>query len=235
MIRDEKELHGDSDYERRQHSFHTLLKEMTYHYRAWKHYDPEWRLDWELSLSDQQVQDILAMKQIWHISHGLQTIHFPNLKTENGIFSLWEVALGEEPSDKKIISFFISDAGVYRPAASRLIWEELLKPECVIEAGVPEMYSDEAWALVEAKAQELATDAFLQLKASYEQRHEQEYKKRQRALTLRIEAAERIGIENIRKARIAKLEATLQQETDTYERQQEICPTFTPVVAFLTR
>ena len=77
------------------------------------------------------------------------------------------------------------------------------------------MYSDEAWALVEAKAQELATDAFLQLKASYEQRHEQEYKKRQRALTLRIEAAERIGIENIRKARIAKLEATLQQETDT--------------------
>lgn len=60
-------------------------------------------------------------------------------------------------------------------------------------------------------------------------------KKRQRALTLRIEAAERIGIENIRKARIAKLEATLQQETDTYERQQEICPTFTPVVAFLTR
>lgn len=235
MIRDEKELHGDSDYERWQHSFHTLLKEMTYHYRAWKHYDPEWRLDWELSLSDQQVQDILAMKQIWHISHGLQTIHFPNLKTENGIFSLWEVALGEEPSDKKIISFFISDAGVYRPAASRLIWEELLKPECVIEAGVPEMYSDEAWALVEAKAQELATDAFLQLKASYEQRHEQEYKKRQRALTLRIEAAERIGIENIRKARIAKLEATLQQETDTYERQQEICPTFTPVVAFLTR
>ena len=235
VIRDEKNLQGDEDYERRQHSFHTLLKEMIYHYRKWKHYDPEWRLDWELSLSDKQIQDILAMRSIWHPSHGMQTVHFPNLKTENGIFSLWEVALGSEPADKRIVSFFINEAGVYRPAASKLIWEELLKPECIVETGTPEIYGNEAWTAVEAKAQELATDAYLQLKSSYEQRHEQEYKKRHRALTLRIEAAERIGIENIRRVRMAKLESELQQETDKYERQQEICPTFTPVVAFLTR
>ena len=235
VIRDEKNLQGDEDYERRQHSFHTLLKEMIYHYRKWKHYDPEWRLDWELSLSDKQIQDILAMRSIWHPSHGMQTVHFPNLKTENGIFSLWEVALGSEPADKRIVSFFINEAGVYRPAASKLIWEELLKPECIVDTGTPEIYGNEAWTAVEAKAQELATDAYLQLKSSYEQRHEQEYKKRHRALTLRIEAAERIGIENIRRVRMAKLESELQQETDKYERQQEICPTFTPIVAFLTR
>ena len=235
VIKDEKTLHGDEAYERRQHSFHSLLKEMTYQYREWKHYDPEWRLDWELSLSDKQVKDILGMRQIWHPSHGLQTIHFTKLKTEQGICSLWEVALGPEPADKQIVSFFINDQGVYRPAASRLIWEELLKPECEIEIRDPVYYSDEAWAAIESKAQELATDAFLQLKESYEQRHEQEYRKRQRALTLRIEAAERIGIENIRKTRIARLEEALLQETDIYERRQEICPTFAPVVAFLTR
>ena len=65
----------------------------------------------------------------------MQQIHFQNLKTENGVFSLWEVSLGPEPADKNIISIFINEQGVYRPAASRLIWEELLKPECALETG----------------------------------------------------------------------------------------------------
>ena len=84
VIHEDKTLVNDEDYERQQHSFHVLLKEMLYDYRAWKGYDPDWRLDWELSLSDKQIQDILARKQIWHQSQGMQQIHFQNLKTENG-------------------------------------------------------------------------------------------------------------------------------------------------------
>ena len=235
VIHEDKELFGDLDYERRQHSFHVMLKEMTNQYRAWKHYNPEWRLDREISMSDQQVQDILSMKQIWHPSQGLQTVHFQSIKTEGGIFSLWEISLGPESADKRIIPLFITQGGIYRPVASRLIWEELLKPECEIEIGEPESCPDDKWLHIETQAQELATDAFIQLKDAYEQRHEQEYRKRQRALTLRIEAAQRIGIENIRKSRIEKLEAELQKETDNYARTQEICPTFSPVIAFVTR
>ena len=96
----------------------------------------------------------------------------------------------------------------------------------------------EFWTALEQRAQEVATDAFLQMQDAYHQRHEQQkqkYKKQQRALTLRIEAAERIGIENIRISRIARLEAALKEATDDFERHQEICPTFSPVVAFMTR
>ena len=74
----------------------------------------------------------------------------------------------------------------------------------------------------------------MQMRSNYEQRHETEYRKRQRALTLRIEAAGRIGIENIRKARIARLETELQEATAAYERHQEICPRFTPIIAIKT-
>lgn len=235
VIHEEKQLVGDQDYERRQHSFHVMLKEMTTQFRAWKHYDPEWRLDWEISLSDQQVQDILAMKQFWLPSQGLQSVHFQSIKTESGVFSLWEISLGPESADKRIIPLFINNDGIYRPVASRLIWEELLKPESAIEIGAPEVCPTDRWQHIEAQAQELAADAFIQLKDAYEQRHEQEYRKKQRALTLRIEAAQRIGIENIRKSRIEKLEAQLQRETEIYERTQEICPTFAPVIAFVTR
>ena len=235
VIHEDKTLINDEDYERQQHSFHVLLKEMLFDYRSWKGYDPDWRLDWELSLSDKQIQDILARKQIWHQSQGMQQIHFQNLKTENGVFSLWEVSLGPEPADKNIISIFINEQGVYRPAASRLIWEELLKPECALEIGDVRPVVPEFWAALEQRAQEVATDAFLQMQDAYHQRHEQQYKKQQRALTLRIEAAERIGIENIRLSRIARLEAVLKEATDDYERHQEICPTFSPVVAFMTR
>ena len=95
--------------------------------------------------------------------------------------------------------------------------------------------SGEEYAALEQRAQELATDAFMQMRASYEQRHETEYRKRQRALTLRIEAAQRIGIDNIRKSRIARLESELQEATAAYQRHQEICPRFTPIIAIATQ
>ncbi len=235
VIHEEKQLSGDPDYEREQHTFHMMLREMTCQYRVWKHYDPEWRLDWALSLSDSQVQNILSMKQFWHPSQGLQAIHFQSIKTENGIFSLWEISLGPEAADKRIIPLFFNQEGVYRPVASRLIWEELLKPEIEIEMKPTENCPVDQWQQIETRSQEQATDAFLQLKEAYEKRHEQEYGKRQRALTLRIEATRRIGIENIRNSRIEKLEKELQQAKEQYTRSQELCPTFTPVIAFVTR
>ena len=235
VIHEDKTLQTDIDAERQQHSFHMLLKEMLFQYQTWKGYHPDWRFDLELSVSDPTIRNILDIRQFWHPSQGMQAIHFPNLRTEEGIFSLWEIALGEEPADRQIIPIFLNAEGIYRPAASKRIWEELLKPECVIETGSTWPLENSEYEALEQRAQELATDAFMQMRASYEQRHETEFRKRQRALTLRIEAAGRIGIDNIRKARIARLESELQEATAAYERHQEICPRFTPIIAVKTQ
>lgn len=235
VLHEEKTLETDAAAERQQHNFHMLLKEMLFEYETWKGNNPDWRFDLELSVSDKHIQDILEMQQIWHPSQGVQTVHFPNIRTENGIFSLWEVSLGEDNADKRIIPFFMNEQGIYRPAASKLIWEELIKPESSIEVGTTQEFAAEKFDVLTSRAQEMATDAFLQMKASYEQRHEAEYQKRKRALILRIEAAQRIGIENIKNARISKLEAALREATIAYERKQEICPTFTPMLAIITR
>ena len=52
---------------------------------------------------------------------------------------------------------------------------------------------------------------------------------------LRIEAAQKIGIDNIRVSRVKKLEAQLEQASKEYERKQTICPTFRPMLICCTR
>ena len=235
VMHEEKTLKPDANAEMQQHNFHMLLKNMLFEYETWKGHEPDWRFDLELSVSDKRIHDLLEMRQLWHPSQGIQVAHFPNLRTENGIFSLWEVALGEDAADKRIVAFFMNEQGIYRPAASKRIWEELLKPECCIEMEKTQDFTPEQLSLLTARAQEMATDVFMQMKATYEQRHKEQYQKQKRALTLRIEATRRIGIENIRNARVQRLEDELARVTAAYARKQEICPTFSPVLAILTR
>lgn len=180
VLHEEKTLETDAAAERQQHNFHMLLKEMLFEYETWKGRNPDWRFDLELSVSDKHIHDILEMRQIWHPSQGVQTVHFPNIRTENGVFSLWEVSLGEDDADKRIIAFFMNEQGVYRPAASKLIWEELIKPESSVEVCDTQEFTAEQFAALTARAQEMATDAFLQMKASYEQRHERSIKSKTR-------------------------------------------------------
>lgn len=235
LIHEDKELQGDSDAERQQHSFHMMLKNMIYEYDLWKGYAVDERFDLDISVSNPNIQRILNLKQIWHPNNGIQDIHFVDMKSESGIFSLWELSLGEDATDKRIIALFVNDAGIYRPVASKKIWDEMLKKESRMDIGETKALDPDLFRIIQEKAQENALDSFLQMKAAYEERHEANFKKHQRALTLRIEAAQRIGIENIRNARVNKLESQLQQIRETYERQQEICPTFTPVLVVNVR
>lgn len=235
LIHEEKELQGDYDAERQQHSFHKMLKDMIYEYDIWKGYEVDKKFDLEISVSDPNIQRILNLKQIWHPNNGIQDIHFVDMKSESGIFSLWEISLGEEADDKKIIALFVNDAGIYRPVASKKIWDEMLKEESRMEIGETKALDPDLYKIIRERAQENALDTFLQMRVAYEERHEANFKKHQRALTLRIEAAQRIGIENIRNARVRKLENQLYQLRTTYECQQEICPTFTPVLVVNVR
>lgn len=235
LIHEDKELQGDYDAERKQHSFHKMLKDMIYEYDLWKGYDVDERYDLDISVSDPKIQRIINLKQIWHPSKGVQDVHFDEIKIESGVFSLWEISLGEDATDKKIIALFVNNNGVYRPVTSKKIWDELLKDKSKIAVSEISKLDDDLYQLIQEKAQELALDTFLQMKTAYENRHESEFKKHQRALTLRIEAAQRIGIENIREARINRLEDQLQKLREAYERQQEICPMFTPILVVNVR
>lgn len=230
IIQEEKQLSPLMDDERRQQSFLALLRAMLQAYGAWMGDEPPRKVARELSVSDPQIKELLEKRQIWHPGHGLPVLCFPSLNVENGILSLWEIALSEDRTDRKTVAFFVNDAGLQRPASARILWEELLKSNSVVEAVETLPLTQEAYNSIQNKAQEMARDAFLTLRADYLQNSEANYRKRQRALTLRIEAAGRIGIDNIRTARIRRFEKELAENQAAYTRKQDICPRFTPML-----
>lgn len=230
IIQEDKQLLPIPDEERRQQSFISLLRSMLAAHRAWKGEAAPHRVERELSVSDPDIRALLSLRQVWHPGQGLPVVRFPGLGVEEGILSLWEIALGEGNTDSKVLAFFVNAKGVHRPASSRILWDEMLKSGSRMEVVDTEAITEEAYNQVYEQAQDLATDAYLSLQSSYLRNNEDSYNKRQRALALRIEAAHRIGIENIRKARIARFEAEKASSQAELARKQDLCPRFTPML-----
>lgn len=230
VIRDDKTLTPDSQFEKQQQAFHSVLRNMLSQYRAWKDYDQASLFDLELSVSDPQIQMLLGEKIVWHRKDGIPVFEVKGVNTEDGIWSLWRIALSDDDEDQRMVSIFVNSDGVYRPAASKLLWDEMLREKISLQMCESETLDDEAYNMILARAAELTEDTFIMMKNQYYSQHEQEFQKRRYALTLRIEAAGKIGIENIRSSRIKKLERQLQELQQEYDRQRNICPSLQPML-----
>lgn len=230
VIRDDKTLTPDSQLEKQQQAFHSVLRNMLSQYRAWKDYDQTSLFDLELSVSDPQIQMLLGEKIVWHRKDGIPAFEVKGVNTEDGIWSLWRIALSDDDEDQRMVSIFVNSDGIYRPAASKLLWDEMLREKISLQMCESETLDDEAYNMILARAAELTEDTFIMMKNQYYSQHEQEFQKRRYALTLRIEAAGKIGIENIRSSRIKKLERQLQELQQEYDRQRSICPSLQPML-----
>lgn len=230
IIKDEKTLTPDSQFEKQQQAFHSVLRNMLAQYRDWKGYVTDSLFDLELSVSDPQIQMLLGDKIVWHQKDGMPVFEVSGVNTEDGIWSLWRIALSDGDEDQRMVSIFINGSGVYRPAASKLLWDEMLRERITLNMCGSVALDDEAYGAIFTRAAELAEDTFITMKNQYFSQHEQEYQKRHYALTLRIEAAGKIGIENIRQSRIRKLERQLQELQQDYDRQKNICPSLQPML-----
>lgn len=230
IIRDEKTLTPDSQFEKQQQAFHSVLRNMLFQYRAWKGYDVGSLFDLELSVSDPQIQMLLGNEIVWHQKDGLPVFEIRGVNIEDGMWSLWRITLSNGEEDLRMVSIFINDSGVYRPAASKLLWDEMLREKITLHMLESETLDDETYSSIFARTAELTEDTFITMKNQYYSQHEQEYQKCRYALTLRIEAAGKIGIENIRVSRIGKLEKQLYELQQEYTRQRSICPSLQPML-----
>jgi len=230
IIRDEKTFTSDSQFEKQQQAFHGVLRNMLSQYNNWKRLDNESLFDLELSVSDPQIQMLLGDKFVWHQKDGMPVFEVVGINIEDGIWSLWCIALGDENEDQRMMSMFINDRGVYRPAASKLLWDEMLREKITLNMCDSELLDERSYYAILARAAEIYEDTFITMKNQYYSQHEQKFKKRQYALTLRIEAASKIGIGNIRISRIRKLEKQLQELQQEYDRKRSICPSLQPML-----
>ena len=100
--------------------------------------------------------------------------------------------------------------------------DETSKLNCHMVSNLPE----EDYQRMQEICMDFAYNTFVELKEKHAKRSSEQYEKYKYALSLRKEAAEHIGIENIRRSRIAKL---VREENDIeaeYKRSGTVLPDF---------
>ena len=90
--------------------------------------------------------------------------------------------------------------------------------------------SAEEYAKLEKMSMDFAYDTFVDLREKHLQRNQESYNKYMYALQLRTEAAGQIGIENIRRSRLARLQREKEDIEEKYINGQKVCPDFRMVI-----
>lgn len=179
-----------------------------------------------ISITDQEIISHLNVDIIQDRFSPILSVDIKNFPNEAGYFMLWELSLSDADSDKRIIPVFVNDDFVLRPMAGKRILDVFLDPNSKLSvSSVPNITSD-AYAELEKMSMDFAYDTFLELKERQLQKNEESYNKYMYALELRMEAAGHIGIENIRKSRLDRLQREKQMIEQEYKRGKQVYPDF---------
>ena len=202
----------------------SALRHMLAYYESWKGNDLT-LLD-RISINDEMITKHLCDSILQDHNGCLLSVGIQNFPNEVGYFMLWELSVSDDMRDKRIIPIFVNESYVLRPMAGSRIMnvflDETSKLNCHMVSNLPE----EDYQRMQEICMDFAYNTFVELKDKHAKRSSEQYEKYKYALFLRKEAAEHIGIENIRRSRIAKL---VREENDIeaeYKRSGTVLPDF---------
>ena len=113
-----------------------------------------------------------------------------------------------------------------RPLAGKKIWDAILDDHRVISVSERPAVSQNIIDELKKASQDYAYDAFNDMRSEYDRRIEENHRKYDYALSLRFDAAKRIGIDNIRSHKINALEREKEEMELQYKQSKQICPDF---------
>ena len=148
---------------------------------------------------------------------------FPN---EKGWFMLWHLSVAPDGTGGKTIPVFINENGVLRPLAGKRIWDAILDDQRIISVSEGTAVTAETLDTLTKASQDYAYDVFSDMRTEYDRKIEENHRKYDYALSLRFDAASRIGIENIRNHKLNSLAQEKEQMEAQYRQSKQICPDF---------
>lgn len=227
VIREEKDLTKlvgqESDFD-----VESALKKLLAYYDNWQ--GKEMTLIDRVGINDTRVTQHLSTDIVQDRLSPLLSVGIKNFPNEAGFFMLWELSLTDKDSDQRIIPIFVNENFVLRPMAGKKIMDVFLDEASRLSIrNVPNITSEE-YAKLEKMSMDFAFDAFIDLKDKQLMKNKESYEKYMYALKLRTEAAQQIGIENIRKSRIARLQRERDTIEENYKNGQQVYPDFRLVV-----
>ncbi len=223
VIREEKDLSqlvgqgSDFDVE-------TALRQMLSYYDSWQGRDL--KLIDRIAITDPDIIQHLQTDVLQDRKSPLMSVGIQNFPNEAGYFMLWEISISNDPDDKRIIPIFVNENFVLRPMAGKRLMDVFLDPYSRLTVGSAPNIDAATYERLEKFAVGFAFDTFAEMKDRRIQKNRESYNKYMYALQLRTEAAEHIGIENIRASRLRKLAQEKADIEEAHKTGSRIYPDF---------
>lgn len=202
----------------------SALRTMLTYYECWHGHDP--RLIDRISIADEEITQHLKTELVQDRTAPLMSIQIDNFPNEEGYFMLWELSISEKESGKRILPIFVNSAMVLRPMAGKRIMDVFLDGNSKLRVSSASNVDAEIYSKLEKSCMDFAYDTFVELKEKQMQQNEESFKKYMYALELRQEAAEHIGIENIRRSRLQKLQKEKANIEARHRKGSQVYPDF---------
>ncbi len=202
----------------------SALRTMLTYYECWQGHDP--RLIDRISIADEEITQHLKTELVQNRTAPLMSIQIDNFPNEEGYFMLWELSISEKESGKRILPIFVNSAMVLRPMAGKRIMDVFLDGNSKLRVSSASNVDAEIYSKLEKSCMDFAYDTFVELKEKQMQQNEESFKKYMYALELRQEAAEHIGIENIRRSRLQKLQKEKANIEARHRKGSQVYPDF---------
>lgn len=223
VIREEKDLTKLVGTESNFDVDSALCTMLTY-YECWQGHDP--RLIDRISIADEEITQHLKTELVQDRTAPLMSIQIDNFPNEEGYFMLWELSISEKESGKRILPIFVNSAMLLRPMAGKRIMDVFLDGNSKLRVSSAPNVDAEIYSKLEKSCMDFAYDTFVELKEKQMQQNEESFKKYMYALELRQEAAEHIGIENIRRSRLQKLQKEKANIEAQHRKGSQVYPDF---------
>ena len=202
----------------------SALRTMLTYYECWQGHDP--RLIDRISIADEEITQHLKAELVQDRTAPLMSIQIDNFPNEEGYFMLWELSISEKESGKRILPIFVNSAMILRPMAGKRIMDVFLDGNSKLRVSSAPNVDAEIYSKLEKSCMDFAYDTFVELKEKQMQQNEESFKKYMYALELRQEAAEHIGIENIRRSRLQKLQKEKANIEAQHRKGSQVYPDF---------
>lgn len=201
------------------------LGQMLFYYEGWQGHDLHLIDHISVNDDDDITRHLRSVIQQDRTS-AIMSVGIKNFPNEAGYFMLWELSISEEDSGKRIIPIFINENFILRPLAGKRIMDVFLDGTSALTVGTVSNVTDDEYRQLEKLSMDFSYNAFVELREKQIQRSEESYNKYMYALRLREEAAGHIGIENIRRSRLAKLAREKASIEAEYKKGSQIYPDF---------
>lgn len=194
------------------------------YYQAWRGENAT--LPIGLALDSEDAERLLHANVVQDHAADVLCVAIPDMPNEAGYFMLWELSIADDRRATRVIPVFVNERMVLRPVAGKRILEALLRPGTRLEVETAPNVSAEVWGQLEAMSQDFAYNDFVELSQSHDKATKDNHEKYAYALRLRREAARRVGIENIRASKLARIDAEEREMEAAYAKERQVLPEF---------